>query len=188
MTIEFNLTKEDLAAFNHYHLRHSPTARRQYLRGWLVPPAIWLAIFLTIWLLADSQRGTPLKTLRDLLPLFVFVPLYLIYFPYAHRRTIQRTIEGMTSEGKNRGMLGRRRLTLKAEGLAEATEVSETTTSWSGVERVSVSEEHAFIYVSALAAITVPRRAFPSETEFNSFVRAATDLQTKATPPPLPSP
>jgi hypothetical protein len=186
MTIEYDVTKDDIAAFNHYHLRNSATARRQYLRGWLVPPAVWLGIFLVIWQLADSQRGTPLKTLRDLLPLVIFVPFYMIYFPYAHRRTIQRTIEGMTSEGKNRGMLGRHRLTLKPEGLTEATEVSENTTAWSGVERISVSEEHAFIYVNALAAITVPRRAFPSETEFNAFVSAATDLRAKATPPPLP--
>jgi len=33
MTAEYEITQDDLSAFNLYHHRHSPTARRQYLRS-----------------------------------------------------------------------------------------------------------------------------------------------------------
>ncbi len=185
MTIEYEVVKDDITAFNQYHLRHSPTARRQYLRAWLRPPAIWLGVFVLIWWSADSQKGTPFQTFCDLLPLLFFIPFYLVYYPYVHRRTIQRTIDGMTSEGKNRGLLGHHRLTLASEGVTEASEVSQSTTAWAGVEQIAASDTHAFIYTSSLAAITVPRRAFPGVAEFNAFVQAMTDYRAKATPPPL---
>ncbi len=37
MTAEYEITRDDFRAFNLYHHRHSPTARRQYLLSWLVP-------------------------------------------------------------------------------------------------------------------------------------------------------
>jgi hypothetical protein len=78
MTAEFEITRDDLSAFNIYHHRHSPTARRQYLRSWFVPAVIGLLVCSGVGYLADRERDTPLRTFLDLLPLFSFVPLYLL--------------------------------------------------------------------------------------------------------------
>ena len=40
MTIEYELAKEDLTAFNFYHHFQSPTARRQYYRSWFTPVVV----------------------------------------------------------------------------------------------------------------------------------------------------
>ena len=44
MTAEYELTKDDLAAFNFYHHFHSPTARRQYYRPVKILSVNWLSI------------------------------------------------------------------------------------------------------------------------------------------------
>jgi hypothetical protein len=104
MTAEYEITKEDVSAFNLYHHRHSPTARRQYLRAWFFPAVVFLLACIGIWYLADRERGTPVRTFLDLLPLFSAVPLYLLYFPWAYRRKVRKIVDGMVGEGRNRGL------------------------------------------------------------------------------------
>jgi hypothetical protein len=180
MTAECEITKDDLSAFNLYHHRHSPTARRQYLLSWFVPAFIGLLVCCGIWYLADSERGTPLRTLRDLLPLFSFVPLYLIYFPWAYRRKLRKIVAGMVSEGQNRGLFSRHRVTISPEGVADASEHGQSSTAWRAVERVAAADEYVYIYTNALAAIIVPRRAFAGPSQFEEFVRTARGYHEKA--------
>lgn len=180
MTAEYEITKDDLSAFNLYHHRHSRTARRQYLRSWFIPVFIWLLVFSGIWYLADKERGAPLRTFLDLLPLFSFAPLYLLYFPWAYRRKLRKIVDGMVSEGKNRGLFSRHRVTLSPEGVTDSGEHGQTSTAWRAIERVAAADEHAYIYTNALAAIIVPRRAFISPSGFEEFVRAAREHHEKA--------
>src|SRR5438128_363305 len=130
ITVEYAITKDDLMAFNLYHHRHSPTARRQYHRSWFVPAVIWLLVCVGIWYLADRERGTPLRTSLDLLPLFGGAPLYLLYFPWAYRRKLRKIIAGMVSEGQNRGLFSRHRVTISPEGVADSTEFGQSSTAW----------------------------------------------------------
>ena len=189
MSVAFENTKEDLIAFNLYHHAHSPTTRRQLQQPWIRTTAIWLLVFGLIWFFADQRRGTPLQTFLDLLPLLYgligYLLFVLVYYPFAYRRTIRKTVDSMADEGKNRGLLGPHRVTLTAESIIEATDFSESTTSWKAVERVANSGEHAFIYVNSLAAIMVPRRAFAGVAEFNEFVNAATVYREKSAIPPI---
>lgn len=180
MTTEYEITKDDLSAFNLYHQRHSPTARRQYLRSWFVPAFIWLLVCTGIWYLADRERGTPLRTFLDLLPLFSGVPVYLLYFPWAYRRKLRTMIEGMVSEGQSRGLFTRHRVTISSEAVTEVSEFGQTSTAWRAVERVAAADDYAYIYTNALAAIIVPRRAFAGSSEFEDFVRTASSHHEKA--------
>jgi hypothetical protein len=180
MTAEYEITKEDVGAFNLYHSLHSPAARRQYLRSWFVPAVIWLFVFSGIWYFADRERGRPFQTFLDLFPLFSFVPLYLLYFPWAYRRKLRNIVAGMVSEGQNRGLFGRHRVTISPESVVESSEHSQSSTAWRAVERIVSADERAYIYTNALAAIIVPRRAFASPSEFDAFVRTARGHHEKA--------
>jgi hypothetical protein len=179
MNAEYELTKDDLSAFNLYHHFHSPTARRQYYRSWFVPAFIWLLACTGIWYLADRERGTPLRTFLDLSPLFAGVPLYLIYFPWAYRRKLRKIVAGMVSEGQNRGLFSRHRVTISPEGVTDSGEFGQSSTAWRAVERVACNGDYAFVYANALTAIIVPRRAFAAPTEFEEFVRTASDYHEK---------
>lgn len=188
MIIEHTLTKDDLCAFNIHHTRRSPAARRQYLTAWFLPAAIGLAICLGLWYLANLPRGEPLKTLRALSPLFLGVPVYLVLFPFWYRLKVRGLVARMVSEGANRGLFGTHRVTLAPEGLSEVSGQGTTMTPWPVVERIVVSPDHAFIYINALAAVIVPRRAFANEADFDAFVATARRYQEQATSvPPLPA-
>lgn len=180
MTIEFDITGDDVSAFNLYHHRHSPAARRQYLRSWLVPAFVWLLVCTGIWYLADRERNTPLQTFRNLLPLFSGIPLYLLYFPWAYRRRLQKIVAGMVNEGQNRGLFGRHRVTISPEGVVDSGKLGQSSTAWRAVERVVAAGEHAYIYTNAIGAVIVPRRAFAGPAEFEEFVRTARGYHEKA--------
>lgn len=180
MTVEYEITKDDVGAFNLYHHRHSPTARRQYLRAWFIPAFVGLLICSGIWYLADRERGTQWQTFLDLLPLFSFGPLYLLYFPWAYRRKLRKIVAGMVSEGHNRGLFSHHRVTISPEGITNSGELAQTSTAWRAVERVVAADEHAYIYTSSLAAIIVPRRAFSGPSEFEDFVSTARGYHEKA--------
>ena len=180
MNAEYELTKDDLSTFNFYHHIHSPTARRQYYRSWFVPAVIWLVVCTGLWYLADRERGTPLRTFLDLLPLFSGLPLYLIYFPWAYRRKLRKIVAGMVSEGQNRGLFSRHRVMISPEEVTDSGEFGQSSTAWRAVERVALNGDYAFIYTNALAAIIVPRRAFPVPKDFEEFVRTAGEYHKKA--------
>lgn len=180
MTAEYELSKDDWSAFNYYHHFHSPTARRQYLRAWFSPAIAMLLLCLGVSLLASLSSPTPGSTFLALLPLFSVIPCYLFLFPWSYRRKLKKILAGMISEGRNRTLFGRQRVTIAPEGITKAGDFDRTTIAWSGVERVVKDKDHAFVYISALAAIIVPRRAFSDAVEFDEFVMKAARYQEEA--------
>lgn len=180
MTAEYEITQDDLTAFNLYHHRHSSTARRHYLRSWFIPVFLLLLVCTGIWYLADRERGTPWRTFLDLWPLFCMVPLYLLYFPWAYRRKLHKIVAGMVNEGRNRGLFCRHRTTISPERVTRVGEFGQTSVVWSAVEKVVLTDDYAYIYISAVSAIIIPRRAFADSSEFGKFVRTAGEFQEKA--------
>jgi hypothetical protein len=180
MNVEYEITKDDLIAFNLYHFRNSPNARRQYFRVWLLFPCVWLLIWITIGVLASLKRGEGLQTFLDLLPLLSGVPFYLLYYPWSYRRRVRKIVEDMLSEGQNRTLFCRHRLTISPDGVADFGEFDQYTTTWPAVEKTAVSENYFYIYTNALAAIIIPSRSFASSAEFEEFMREAKEYHTTA--------
>jgi hypothetical protein len=170
MTAEFDLSADDWKAFIDYHHFHSPTARRTYRRGWFVPAVGLLIVCLGIWVLASQESGAPGTTLLNLWPLFVSVPFYLVYFPWAYRRKVRKIVHGMIGEGRNRTTLGRQRITISPEQIAKSGEFDQSTVQRPGIERVVKDRDYAYIYVNAMAAFIIPRRAFTDSVSFDEFV------------------
>ncbi|MDF3058622.1 MAG: hypothetical protein K0R17_2837 [Rariglobus sp.] len=180
MIADYELTAEDVCAFNLHHSRHSPTARRQYLLGWFLPAAGGLLICSGLWYLANQKANAPLKTFQDLLPLFLGVPAYLVFFPWSHRRRLRATVKAMVKEDKNHGLFSRHQVTLTPEGITEVSGQGHSSTPWAIVDRVVATDEHVFIYINALAAAIIPRRAFTDPAQFAAFVRTAQDYHRNA--------
>ena len=44
--VDYELTVDDIVAFHEYHIRKSPTVRRQYLLAWIIPPAISTSVII----------------------------------------------------------------------------------------------------------------------------------------------
>lgn len=61
-------------------------------------------------------------------------------------------------------------VTLTPDGVSIQTRHWDTLTRWSGVRSIDQTAEHAFIRIDSIAAYAIPKRAFPDETAFRSFV------------------
>jgi hypothetical protein len=167
MEIEYELTLDDLVAFNKYHYKHSRAYRRQWLRGWLLPAAIillpWLALAGSTWSAGRSAMA--------LWPLAIGAPLYLALYPLLVRRQFGRLVPAFLKEGDNNTLLGKHRLAIGPNGLRTVNEHHESTVRWSGVERIAQDDDYLFVYVSAMSAYIVPRCAFSSDWSISRHSR-----------------
>lgn len=178
MTIEFDFTEEDLLAFNLYHFRTSPTSRRHYFQCWFILPVIALALCIACFV--PYAGGTSSTLHPAVLPLFVFAMAYLALFPWTYRRRLRKTVTSMAREGRNAGLFGRHHVTLSPEGISVNMGSTQTSTMWKSVERVVTTDQYVFIYVNALAAVVVPRRAFADSAHFDTFVQTAVGYHSES--------
>jgi hypothetical protein len=64
-------------------------------------------------------------------------------------------------------------LEVRPEGLAVTTETTASLTIWEGIDRIVVSDAHAFFYHKNVATHILPRRVFADERDFEEFVESA---------------
>lgn len=176
--IEYDLTRDDLYAFQWRAAFHSPRGRRirrwAYL-GWL------LAIVLFAIVPAIGPGGFDISQVSFIFILIAF-PIVALFQWFFETRMMRRLINRLLDDEKpERGQLGRHRIALSEDGIVESTAVNEQRTSWAGVDRVEQNADYIFIYTSPAAAHMIPRRAFRDPQEAESFYRLA--LTRKASAP-----
>lgn len=169
MDIDYTLGPDDIVAFNRYHFKASPGTRRSYQRGLLSGVAVAVVLFLVF-------RGWE-SWLSALFPV-VFLLFYVIAYPWSIRRSINGLGRQVAKEGRNRGLLTAHHFSIDEAGLVDRTSVTETRTSWEGVERVVQTDAHIFIYVSATSAHVIPKSAFATPQQAQEFFELARKYQS----------
>jgi hypothetical protein len=177
--INFELTIDDVLAWNSYFHRHSPTMRR--FRG------IVLIVFVTVCVLfaalvLPQLRTQVLFSVSLAVAMTLFAVMYL-GFPGRVQWSTRRLIRGMYGEGRNLNIFGPRQITLTPEFLLYSGPLNQSVWRWQGIERVVRDGDVLFIQASTVSAIIVPRRAFVDEAEFSRFAVAATEYQARAQSP-----
>jgi hypothetical protein len=173
MTVEYEITKDDVSAFNLYHNRHSPTARRQYLRSWFLPAALWLLICIGIGI---SQTVVAAHRCERFWICCRYSAWCRSIYCISRGRTAAKFARLWMAWWAKDGIVDCSVVTtstISPENVTDSSEHRQSSTMWSGVERVAATDKHAYIYTSALAAIIVPARAFAGASEFEEFVRLA---------------
>lgn len=111
MEIEVELTNDDYVAFQMFHVKHSPTLRRQRMRSIriiLLILLVWCGLLAVLILLSE----TPWETLRAIRPLLLGPVLFVLFMVLLARRRGARMIASVLDEGVNKGLFGTRRITL----------------------------------------------------------------------------
>lgn len=163
MTIEYELTPDDYAAFAGYHHSQPGSAggsQRRLRWGFTIA-------YLVIFAINLARGPTP----GDFVWL-ILAALWYALMPRLYRASVRRGVHRIAQQGLCRGSVGPHRLAVKPEGITDTTPHYEWTTYWSGVERVVELPERVLVYVGPNAAFQVPRRAFSTETAFNDCIRA----------------
>lgn len=178
MKIDFELTLDDLVAFNVVHGLRSPTFQRKGF-GCFVGVML-LSSVLPGLILATTEKPV-LETARDIWPLLMapafclLIPLWWKLLIPLSRKRFGAISKRMLEEGRNSGAYGPCSLTIESGGLRETRPAGESLRRWSAVEKVLVTDTHAFVYTSAVEAFVLPRRAFESSDGFQQFVDALSE-------------
>ena len=153
MIVRFHTTVVDLVAFNRYHCAHSPAVKRTKFT-WM---ALASALFLGGSLIIPSTEE--LSRVVIVAAAVACAVLFSVFFNYRFAASLDRQARRLYEEGTNKGMVGQHELEIDDHGLVERTAVNETRQSWHGVERITETEEHAFIYISSIMAHVIPKRS-----------------------------
>ena len=176
MEVEFRLTPEDIIALQRYHKKHPPIPRKPQQNP--LQPLVWVVVFLVVFgaiLLFSILHNPLIDTMYSLLPgvlvgLVLGHVVQLVTVKLATRNATQRSLE----QGRNaEKVLGWRRISIDARAIRVETEYSALTYLWWGVDAITASEDHAFIYFMTNNAFIIPREAFRTDRAFDEFVEAA---------------
>jgi YcxB-like protein len=168
MEVEYELTPEDLYAFQWRAVFASPRGRRARRMVYL----LWfLAVLLFSAVPAIGADGFAISRMNFTF-LVVAFPIVVLFQWALERRLVRRAILQLLKEEKpGKGQLGKHRIVVSEDGLFESTVVGESRTSWAGVDRIEQNPEYIFIYTSAAAAHVIPKRAFRDMQEAEGFLQ-----------------
>lgn len=166
MEVEYELTSDDLYAFQWRAAFSSSSARRARRKGY----ACWLLVLLAFSALSTIGTDSSLISRANLIFLAITFPAAVFSQWFMQRWLTRRAIlQLLEKEKPGKGQLGRHKVVLSEGGVVESTEVGEQRTSWAGVDRVEQNPEYIFIYTSPAAAHVIPKRSFRDMQEAEGF-------------------
>jgi membrane protein implicated in regulation of membrane protease activity len=166
MGVEYELTRDDLYAFQWRAIFASPRGRRVRRRVYL----LWLlAVLLFAAVPAIGADGFVISRVNFTF-LVVAFPIVVLAQWFLERRLMRRAILQLLKEEKpGKGQLGKHRMVVSEDGVSESTVVAESRTSWAGVDRIEQNPDYIFIYTAPVAAHVIPKRAFRDMQEAEAF-------------------
>ncbi|MFC1746226.1 YcxB family protein [Candidatus Riflebacteria bacterium] len=160
MQISFELTVDDLVAFDKYHFLHSREARLHRYFLFIFPVSVWIFLFWKFpWMVIWG------------------IFLYTILF-----NTILKNSAGTYfyyDEEDYKKMAGKVSITLSPDYIQIVDEDSESKTKWSGVQKIAVTEDYAFIYLTPISAQVLPKIVFTKENDFEVFIEKTRNFYKK---------
>ena len=166
MDVEYELTRDDLYAFQWRAAFGSPRGRRSRRTVYI----LWLVALLLFAILpAIGADGFTISRVNIGFVLIAYPIVALAQWRW-ERWLLRRTILGLLRDEKpDRGQLGVHRVALDEEGVLERTAVGESRTRWAGVHRIEQDDRYIYLYTSPSAAHVIPKRAFADPGDAEAF-------------------
>ena len=183
LEVEYEITPGDLYAFQWRAAYQSPPLRRERRKVYFVVFLSWVSMS---FLPTIGSDGIDLSRFDFMWLVTMFPPVAFLVWLYDRRKTRRSIRELIEKEKPGRGQLGSHKISLNEQGLVESTAVGESHISWAGVDRIEQNEEYIFIYTAPNAAHVIPKRAFHSAQETDSFYQMATARRLATTSNSLP--
>lgn len=177
MQVEFELTEDDLIAFNRKHLMQSRKlwAGRVAFLVCASSFVIWV-----LWVLPPLIYGSTVNFVGYQVLGGVCFGLLILYDVLRWRGAAQRGVLKMLRRGHGRSVLGQHRLSISSDYVCAETPAGEQETKWHAIWKIVVTNDYAFIYNTPYSALVVPRRAFDNEDAFKAFVNQAVEFHQQS--------
>ena len=179
--VEVTLTVDDLIAF----AQHDAVSRGTAARG---SPWRWAWVLLVFALVSFLALGSGMegKPWLRLIPVWLGLLLALAFVlwllhPRLAMSAIRRGIKQSVERGDLDKALRPQLLQITPERLTQSSDDALSTNLWPAIEKIDVTEDHAFFYLTPMAAIVLPKRCFSDEHAFHDFVETARGYHRAAT-------
>lgn len=185
MEVEYDLTPEDLKAYQRYHAKHPLVPPKRGPAGVIIGLGGGAVVLLGVFgyhFLRTSLFYSPyspyplvLYQLLNMAPGVAVGALLTLIGLNLYLRLLQGNVTRKAlQEGRNaEKTLGWRRLSIDPHAVRTTTAFSSAANFWEGVDAVVATEDYVFIYITTRAAHVVPRRAFPDDRAFDELVETA---------------
>ena len=170
MDVEYEITPDDLYAFQLRAVQKSPMVKRTRRNTYI---ALLLAILVFAIVPAIGPGGFDRSRISLGFFSYFFVLVATLTWFFEKRITRRGILDLIRQEQPDKGQLGRHKLKLDETGLVESTAVGESRILWSGVHRIEHDPDYIYIYTAPSAAHLIPRRSFNSENEAEQFLQLA---------------
>lgn len=158
MEVAYDVTLEDLVAFNVFHIQHDVAMRRRFNQ-------------LRLMTLVASALLAGLEFMHDE-PIAAGIALAVgaatvWALPWIFARLMPGVVRRMLHKGG--ALLGPHRLVIEPAGLHGFSPIGDGYIPYAGIQHVIFHERHLFLYLSPSAAATIPLAAFPSPEAARAF-------------------
>lgn len=169
-SIVFDFAEADYDAFNRHFLDTSPFATRT-IRKWQAFLALAGILPIAVIYVTDDTRSVLFAVFT-----ITYVVCYLIYlvtyFPARYRKKWMGRIKQLSTDHPvNAARFGRNRFKIVGDTLETESPLGSSRFHLSKLEKCTVTEKHAFLYIDGQTAIVVPRHGL-IEGDFDSFLAA----------------
>jgi hypothetical protein len=169
--IEYEVREQDLIAFNEHQLQNSQKLQKSMRRHQATLPGIIAVIAMILFFYFKDLQSAVYVALIALGWGFG-VPLYLKW-------NWRQQLRKMYSEEEKACVLGRCALRVEQDELVEITPSGESRMPWAEVLRIESTKKYAFVFVSADAALIIPRATL-KKGDLHEFVKRADECIEQA--------
>ncbi|WP_381482139.1 YcxB family protein [Sporosarcina contaminans] len=152
MEIRYELTEEDVVAFNVYHVKNSNIGRNSLRWQRLASPLIFLLFAYLLSIFTEIPAAPLLSTFT------ITAVIWVLFYPKYFYWHITRQVRKMLKEGKNEGLIGEHVLKMQKKGITDSTQNGETIVNWEAIKSFKEDIGHFYLYNSAISAYIIPKR------------------------------
>lgn len=176
MSIDFEICRDDMVTFALFHNRNSPALRRQVRLALIAVTLIFMVVLAIVVSFAINAPEFWVIAVGIAIALVIVLP----FFGRIQEWRLKNALQRMYGEGRNLLLIGPRRVGLSPQFLNNSSAYSQSVTRWIAIEKIVVSKDAVYIYISSVSSVVVPRRAFSSDEHFQSFVHTAQEFHAQA--------
>jgi hypothetical protein len=164
LEVHSSLTVDDLLAFHLHYLRRGQAGAR-------MPMPVRLAGYYVLLTLAGVVLSLAANSWLPLAVLLVVVTTVFSGWPKFVRTSLRRQIHAMLQGGRNLLVFGDQWIAVNSREIRRRTAWSCMQVMWEAVERVDLTHDYLFVFVTANSAFVIPLRDFATLEERDEFLR-----------------
>ncbi|MDR0352492.1 MAG: YcxB family protein [Opitutaceae bacterium] len=178
MTIDCDLTPEDIVASNLYHWKNTPALRRRRLLVVCILSSI-LPLLAAFGLYSEIKNSSSLADAVVLcIPVLILSAAMPFCLRWSFRMKIRNAVRLALGRGKKQEITGPRHFIITDNDLTQITPFSKKTTAWGGIEKIASDGEYIFVYDSTMAYV-IPRRSITNGADFDGAWKMIQDCHAR---------